>query len=94
MFIPNFTKIAKPITKLLKKENKYVWSDTCDEALKHLKKLLTTSPMLAQSDTTKPFNVYYDVSGTGLRECLNARRLSDIILLTATKVPQRALPYS
>jgi hypothetical protein len=31
-FILNFSKIAKPITKLLKKGNKYVWSEACDEA--------------------------------------------------------------
>jgi hypothetical protein len=39
-FILNFSKIAKPVTELLKKENKYVWCDACDEAFKHLKKLL------------------------------------------------------
>jgi hypothetical protein len=46
-FILNFSKIAKPITELLKKGNKYVSSEACDEAFKHLKKLLTTSPVLA-----------------------------------------------
>jgi hypothetical protein len=65
-FIPNFSKITKPITELLKKGNKYLWSEACDEAFKHLKKLLTTSPVLAQPDTTKPFDVYCDASGTGL----------------------------
>jgi hypothetical protein len=65
-FILNFSKIVKPIIELLKKGNKYVWSEVCDEAFKHLKKLLTTSLVLAQPDTTKPFNVYYDASGTGL----------------------------
>jgi hypothetical protein len=65
-FIPNFSKIAKPITELLKKRNKYVYSEACDEAFQHLKKLLTTSPVLAQADITKPFNVYCDFSGTGL----------------------------
>jgi hypothetical protein len=65
-FILNFSKFVKPITELLKKGNKYVWSETCDEAFKHLKKLLTTSPVLAQPDTTKPFNVYSDASGTDL----------------------------
>jgi hypothetical protein len=65
-FIPNFSKIAKPITKLLKKENKYVRSDACDEAFKNRKKLLTTLPMLAQPDTDKPFDVYCDASGTCL----------------------------
>jgi hypothetical protein len=65
-FIPNFSKIAKPVTKLLKKENKYARSDACDEEFKLLKKLLTTSPMLAQPDTDKPFDVYCNASGTGL----------------------------
>jgi hypothetical protein len=52
--------------KLLKKGNNYLWSEACDEAFKHLKRLLTISPVLAQPDTTKPFNVYCDASGTGL----------------------------
>jgi hypothetical protein len=65
-FILNFSKIMKPITELLKKGNKYVWSEACDEAFKHLKKLLTTSPVLAQPDTAKPFDVYCDASGIGL----------------------------
>jgi hypothetical protein len=46
-FIPNFSRIKNPITELLKKGSKYVWSDACDEAFKLLKKLLTTSPVLA-----------------------------------------------
>jgi hypothetical protein len=65
-FILNFSKITKPITELLKKGNKYVWSEACDETFKHLKKLLTTSPVLAQPDTAKPFDVYCDASGIGL----------------------------
>jgi hypothetical protein len=65
-FIPNFSKITKPITRLLKKGKKYLWSEACDEAFKHLKRLLTTSPVLAQPDTTKPFDVYCDASGNGL----------------------------
>jgi hypothetical protein len=65
-FILNISKIVKPVTELLKKENKYVWSDACDEVFKLLKKLLTTSPVLAQPDTDKPFDVYCDASGTGL----------------------------
>jgi hypothetical protein len=57
---------VKPITELLKKGNKYVWSDACDEAFKNLKKSLTASPVLAQPDTDKLFDVYCDASGTGL----------------------------
>jgi hypothetical protein len=68
-FILNFSKILKPITKLLKKDNKYMWSKDCDEVFNTLKKLLTTSPLLAESDIAKPFDVYCDASGTGL-ECV------------------------
>jgi hypothetical protein len=52
-FIPNFSKIAKPITDLLKKGEKFVWNAERDEAFQTLKKFLTTSPVLAQSDITK-----------------------------------------
>jgi hypothetical protein len=45
-FILNFSKIAKPITVLLKKGTNYVWSEDCDDAFQTLKKFLTTSPVL------------------------------------------------
>jgi hypothetical protein len=62
----NISKVAKPITELLKKGNKYIWNDACDEAFKVLKKLLTTSPVLIQPDIAKPFDVYCDASDTSL----------------------------
>jgi hypothetical protein len=58
--------ITKSITELLKKGTKYVWSKDCDEAFQTLKKLLTTSPVLAQPDIAKSFDDYCDASGTGL----------------------------
>jgi hypothetical protein len=64
-FIPNFSKIAKPITKLLKKGKKCVCSPDFDEAFLTLK-LLTTSSVLVQPDITKSFDVYCDASGTDL----------------------------
>jgi hypothetical protein len=66
MFIPNFSNIVKPITELLKKGNKYVWSEDCDEAFQTLKKLLTTSLVLAQSGIVNSFDVYCGASSTGL----------------------------
>ena len=65
-FIPNFSKISKPITELLKNQTKFVWLPKCNEAFETLKKLLTTAPVLAQSDIEKPFDVYYDASGIGI----------------------------
>ncbi|WVZ97276.1 hypothetical protein U9M48_042825 [Paspalum notatum var. saurae] len=53
-FIKDFSKTKKPMTSLTKKK------------CKTLKKLLTSAPMLAQPDVTKPFDVYCDASGNGL----------------------------
>jgi hypothetical protein len=65
-FILNFSKIARPIMDLLKKEDEFVWNAERDEAFQALKKLLTASPVLEQPDIIKSFDVYCDASGTGL----------------------------
>jgi hypothetical protein len=65
-FIPTFSKISRPTTDLLKKEEKFVWNVERGEAFQTLKKLLTTSLVLAQPDIAKSFDVYCDSSGTGL----------------------------
>jgi hypothetical protein len=65
-FIPDFSKIAKPITKLLKNQTKFIWSLECEKAFRILKKSLTTAPVLAQPDIEKSFDVYCDASGIGL----------------------------
>ena len=62
----NFSKIAKPMTKLLKQGNAFEWSSDCETAFQTLKKLLTTAPVLAQLDVNKGFDVYCDASGMGL----------------------------
>ncbi|WVZ93900.1 hypothetical protein U9M48_039851 [Paspalum notatum var. saurae] len=61
-FIKDFSKTAKPMTSLTKKNA----SPNCEEAFQSLKKSLTTAPVLAQPDVTKPFDVYCDASGNGL----------------------------
>jgi hypothetical protein len=65
-FILDFSRIAKPMTELLKKGVKYEWSQKCEEAFHALRQHLTTAPVLAQPDNTKSFEVYCDASGTGL----------------------------
>jgi hypothetical protein len=65
-FIPDLSKVAKPITELLKNQTKFIWSSECEKAFRILKKSLTTAPVLAQLDIEKPFDVYCDASGIGL----------------------------
>jgi hypothetical protein len=54
------------MTKLLEKDAKFKWSQQCEDAFLTLKKLLTTTPVLAQPNIEKPFDVYCDASGTGI----------------------------
>jgi hypothetical protein len=65
-FIPDFFRIAKPMTELLKKGVKFDWSLKCEDAFHALRRHLTTAPVLAQPDNTKSFDVDCDASGTGL----------------------------
>jgi hypothetical protein len=65
-FIPDFSRITKPMTELLKKGVKFVWSEACEKAFHTLRQHLTSAPVLVQSDYSKPFEVFCDASGTGL----------------------------
>jgi hypothetical protein len=58
------------MTQLSEKEAKFAWSPQCKEAFLTLKKLLATTPVLAQPDIEKSFDVYCDTSGTGIRVVL------------------------
>jgi hypothetical protein len=69
-FILNFSRIAKPMTERLKKGVKFSWDQQCEDAFHTLKAHLTTAPVLAQPDVSKPFDIYCDASGIGLVVCL------------------------
>ena len=47
-FILDFSKIAKPMTRLLQKDEKFSWTPECEAAFHTLRTLLTTAPVLAQ----------------------------------------------
>ena len=61
-FIENFSKIAKPMTELLKKDTKFKWTEECEASFQELKKRLTTTLMLILQDIRKDFQVYCDTS--------------------------------
>jgi hypothetical protein len=65
-FIENFSRIAKPMTELLKSNTPYVWSDKCEASFQELKTRLITTPVLTLSDASKDFVVYCDASRQGL----------------------------
>ena len=65
-FIEGFSTVAKPITQLLKKDKKFVWTEACEKSFQELKKKLTTALVLTVLDIHKSFEVYCDASRKGL----------------------------
>ena len=45
-FIMDFSKIAKPLYKLLEKEAKFIWDADCQKSFEELKAYLTTAPIV------------------------------------------------
>jgi recombinational DNA repair ATPase RecF len=69
-FIENFSKIAKPMTELLKKEKKFEWTEAWENSFQELKKKLVSAPVLCLPDLEKKFQVYCDKSRQGLGSVL------------------------
>jgi hypothetical protein len=65
-FIHDFSKIAKPMTKLLEKNKDFEWTGECQASFQELKKRLTSTPVLVLLDLTKKFDIYCDTSHQGL----------------------------
>jgi hypothetical protein len=65
-FIKGFSSIARPMTELLKKDNKFVWTPKCEESFQIIKKNLTTTPVLTLPDIHHDFVVFCDASSQGL----------------------------
>ena len=45
-FIMGFSKIAKPLYKLLEKDAKFIWGEDCQRSFEELKTYLTTTPIV------------------------------------------------
>ncbi|GJR32093.1 putative reverse transcriptase domain-containing protein [Tanacetum coccineum] len=65
-FIENFSKIAKPLTSLTQKNQKYEWGEKQEEAFQTLKDNLCNAPILSLPDGVEDFVVYCDASNQGL----------------------------
>ena len=61
----NFSEIAAPLTNLLSKKVKFVWTDDCQLAFDKVKLLLQKSPVLKSPDYEKPFKLIIDSSDVG-----------------------------
>ena len=65
-FVEGFSKIATPLTNLLKKDQIFKWSDTCQHSFEELRQGLMTTPVLALPSGKDGYVVYSDASRQGL----------------------------
>ncbi|KAD5317689.1 hypothetical protein E3N88_17635 [Mikania micrantha] len=72
-FIQDFARIASPLTKLTRKDVKFVWGDDQEKAFNEIKFKLTQAPILTLPDGPDDFVVYSDASYLGLGSVLMQR---------------------
>ncbi|GKA50513.1 putative reverse transcriptase domain-containing protein [Tanacetum coccineum] len=72
-FIKDFSKIAKFLTELAQKNNKYIWGEDQESAFQLLKQKLCEALILPLPEGNDDFVVYCDASHQGLGEMLMQR---------------------
>ena len=72
-FIQDFSKIAKPLYKLLEKDAKFEWDAECQQRFEELKAYLTTAPIVRAPNWQLPFEVMCDASDLAVRAVLGQR---------------------
>jgi len=74
-FIKNYSRVARPLTELTKKEKgkEWTWNHEAEIAFRDLKHRFTTAPILAHFDTAEPVIVETDASDFALGAVLSQR---------------------
>nr|GEW85123.1 reverse transcriptase domain-containing protein [Tanacetum cinerariifolium] len=73
-FIKDFSKIARPMTRLLEKDTPFIFSKECVEAFQTLKRKLTEAPILISPDWDMPFKLMCDASDFAIGAVLGQRQ--------------------
>src|SRR5579859_5624786 len=72
-FILNFNKLAGPMTALLKKNNKFRWSEGAQEAFEKLRAAFTSAPILRHFESSLPVILEADASDFALGAIISQR---------------------
>jgi len=70
-FIQDFAHIAAPLNELTRKDQTFVWLPRHQAAFDRLKAALTSAPVLALPDFTRPFEIHTDASGVAIGAVLS-----------------------
>ena len=77
-FVPQFSDMARPLTKLLAHDCEFVWTNQCDISFQMLKDTLCSAQILKYPDTSKPYTLYTDASKYGWAGVLTQRHTSTV----------------
>ena len=77
-FVKDFAKIALPMNKLTRKDEKWKWGEEQQRAFEQLKEVFTTRPVLAMPDLDKEFRVEADASNFATGGVLSVRCEDDL----------------
>ena len=72
-FIKDFSKISRPLCRLLEKEAKYYFNEACMFAFKEIKSILVITPIMETPDWNKDFEIMCDASGNAMGAVLGQR---------------------
>ena len=72
-FIRGFSQIAKPLHRLTERNCRFKWTPECQCSFEELKYKLTTAPVLAYPDFSKPFILDTDASDFGIGGVLSQK---------------------
>nr|GEY33710.1 hypothetical protein [Tanacetum cinerariifolium] len=67
-FIKDFSKIARPMTRLLEKDTPFLFSKECVESFQTFKRKLTEAPILIAPDWDMPFELMCDASDFAIEQ--------------------------
>nr|GEY27542.1 reverse transcriptase domain-containing protein [Tanacetum cinerariifolium] len=73
-FIKDFSKIARPMTRLLEKDTPFIFSQECFDAFQTLKRKLTEAPILIALDWDMPFELMCDARDFAIEAVLGQRQ--------------------
>ena len=68
-FCCNFSVVIEPLTSMLSKREKFIWSEECQQAFEKVKSLLLSTPVLKATDFEKPFKLQVVLVMWGLELC-------------------------
>ena len=67
IFIRDFSKISRPLFRLLKKDAKFDFDESCRSAFEEIKSRLVIAPIMVKPDYNKKFEIICDASDYAVR---------------------------